>query len=82
MMKQYPQVRRMAAVANDAERLVLESLNIYGIIERGQPRGVELVSGVLEYLGRSANELSEWPRRADSLLIQSTDIGSPATQDP
>jgi hypothetical protein len=64
MGSHFPQLRCVAAVSTDAERAVLEAMNIHAVIERGRPRGVDLATAVLEVAGRrfqSPISTGVWP---------------------
>jgi hypothetical protein len=72
----FPQLKRLAGVTTDTDRAMLRSLNIQAVIDRGEPRGVELAAAVLEQLGVSASEAANWKRQIASPMIGRTESNS------
>jgi monovalent cation:H+ antiporter-2, CPA2 family len=60
---QYPDLKRVAAVADDNEVEKYRSLGIMAIVERGAPHGTDVATAVLIELGCDAGKIAAWSRQ-------------------
>jgi monovalent cation:H+ antiporter-2, CPA2 family len=69
----YPKLKRIAAVADETDAVVLREIGILPVLERGSPKGIETAAAVLAELGRGVQEIEEWRRQMASPLIGARD---------
>jgi CPA2 family monovalent cation:H+ antiporter-2 len=60
---QYPQLKRIAAVADEAEAEKYRALGIVAVIERGVPHGTHIATTVLVELGCDSDKITAWTRQ-------------------
>jgi CPA2 family monovalent cation:H+ antiporter-2 len=75
---QYPNLKRVAAVADEAEAEKYRALGIVPVIERGVPHGAHVASLVLFELGCDSDKIAAWTRQ----LAERTTAPAPAVIAP
>ena len=63
LSSRYPNLKRIAAVRNEAEAEQFQSIGITPVIDRSIPRGLDLAAIVLTDLGIDAEAIGAWMRR-------------------
>jgi hypothetical protein len=59
----YPDVKRFAAVADEAERERFSRIGLTAVLDRSVPRGLGLAGAVLAELGVDADAVALWNKR-------------------
>jgi monovalent cation:H+ antiporter-2, CPA2 family len=61
---QYPNLKRVAAAADEAEAEQFRNIGVTAVVERGVPHGSDIASAVLVELGCDAAKVAEWARQS------------------
>jgi CPA2 family monovalent cation:H+ antiporter-2 len=72
LRRQYPNLVRYAAVADDEDAARFNALNIRAIVDRASPPGLDLASAVLRELAIDPDEIADWVQKQQARYVGGT----------
>jgi CPA2 family monovalent cation:H+ antiporter-2 len=69
LQQRYPHLTRFIAVENDKDRERFEALGMRAVVNRSQPRGLDLAAAVLAAHGVSDDKIHAWMQRQQEELL-------------
>lgn len=73
----FPDLRRLAAIRDEADRERFEALGIVPVLDRGTPRGIDIAAALLAEWGVDPGAIDLWRRRQQERALAGSDEAVP-----